>query len=310
VIWTHQVALFIRDVDVHDGVAYVIGSFPSIGGAPHARLAALDLATGAPLPFNPLLDGHGFALAVAGETLYISGDFTSVDGQPRQRLAAIDLATSTVTGWTPNWGAQSPCSAPRLATIGSSLVVGCATPRLFDRVSGNVLPWTGAGSLVDMDLAGGRLLTAGMFDASALGAQPGIPIGMLAYPLTVPAASSFVVGTGCGYTPTPVLGASAPVVGEPWNLTLGGPPLAAGGLWLSVSVPATPLDVGSGCFVWLDVGSLLPVATFTTGATGSWSLGMVLPLGIDGIAVRVQGAVVPPGGGFALTNAVDLVAGY
>ena len=61
-------------------------------------LAAIDMATGAPIPaFAPIVTGVGsqknevHALAVVGTTLYVGGQFGAIDGQSHYNLAAIDI---------------------------------------------------------------------------------------------------------------------------------------------------------------------------------------------------------------------------
>jgi WD40 repeat protein len=70
-----------------------------------SRVAAIDAATGRPLPWNPGADGTVFALdrSIDGATLYLGGDFTHVAGASRSRLAAVSAATgSLVSSFAPN----------------------------------------------------------------------------------------------------------------------------------------------------------------------------------------------------------------
>jgi hypothetical protein len=84
---------------------YIGGEFtevrPAAGGASATRhrLAALDVKSGALLPWNPGADGGVTALAVSGTTVYAGGGFQNVGGQPRAYLAALDATTGQVTAW-------------------------------------------------------------------------------------------------------------------------------------------------------------------------------------------------------------------
>jgi hypothetical protein len=85
---------------------YIGGKFtqlvppPGSGGSAVARnrLAALDVATRALLPWNPDVNGNVRALALSadGTKLYVGGDFTKIGGVSAPKIAMLDLATGKV----------------------------------------------------------------------------------------------------------------------------------------------------------------------------------------------------------------------
>ena len=80
--------------DAATGRLYVGGAFGTVGGQPHARLAALDLnAGGAVLPWKADADGNVRALLTSAGSLYVGGGFTNINTVYATRLARIPLAT-------------------------------------------------------------------------------------------------------------------------------------------------------------------------------------------------------------------------
>jgi len=68
-----------------------------------AYLVALNVETGAPIPWNPTPNG-GVTSIVLNEDkniAYIAGRFSSVSGEIRKYLAAVDLLTGAVLPWDP-----------------------------------------------------------------------------------------------------------------------------------------------------------------------------------------------------------------
>ena len=79
------------------------------------RVAALDLATGTPLPFDvsvtfPTREADAevadLQLSPDGATLYIAGLFRRVNGEGRQHLAAVDALTGALKAFSPNMSAR------------------------------------------------------------------------------------------------------------------------------------------------------------------------------------------------------------
>lgn len=89
---------------------YVGGDFATIGGQPRAKVAALDLATGAvDLGFAPAAPNgavRALALSPDGGRLYLGGAFNSLStpsGEAARpaHLAALDTGTGTLLPWSP-----------------------------------------------------------------------------------------------------------------------------------------------------------------------------------------------------------------
>ena len=87
---------------------YLSGGFQGVGGQSRSGLAAVDMGTGAVLPWNPSATGdltYGpTAMAFANNVVYFAGSFDHVGGQPREELAAVDAASGTVLPWNPGAG--------------------------------------------------------------------------------------------------------------------------------------------------------------------------------------------------------------
>ncbi|HMC81504.1 MAG TPA: hypothetical protein VKO35_13240 [Acidimicrobiia bacterium] len=83
---------------------YVGGMFKSVGGAPTARLAALDIDTGQADPSftPPAPNAYVKAMALSGNTLFLGGAFTVLGTEARSQLAAVDAATGALrSDWVP-----------------------------------------------------------------------------------------------------------------------------------------------------------------------------------------------------------------
>lgn len=76
----------------------------SSGGAIRNHLAALSLATGKLMPWNPGANGTVTALRVSanGATVYIGGGFTVVRGHVRRHLAAVSAVRTRLRKWHAN----------------------------------------------------------------------------------------------------------------------------------------------------------------------------------------------------------------
>jgi hypothetical protein len=78
------------------------GEFDALGGVARRNLAAINLETGAVLPWRPAPDGVVRALHARGGMLYAGGDFTRIDQQARNHLAAFSLVSRQLASWNPD----------------------------------------------------------------------------------------------------------------------------------------------------------------------------------------------------------------
>ncbi len=85
---------------------YAAGAFTTVNGHRHARLVALDPATGSDDPsWRPSADKTVRAITATATTVYVGGDFDTVDGTPRSRLAAVTATTGGLDAtWVPSVG--------------------------------------------------------------------------------------------------------------------------------------------------------------------------------------------------------------
>jgi hypothetical protein len=122
------------------------------------------------------------------------------------------------------------------------------------------------------------------------------------------------LGSGCGGAGMPVLGCTAPRVGQSVVLTLTQATPNASGFVYGSGFPAASVPLGSGCVVEVDLASFSPFFPVTADASGAWSLGLVIPpdAAFVGVQVAMQAAVFNTSGpfGFDLSNAVWAIVGY
>ena len=170
---------------VRDGnVLYVGGEFTAVVSPdgsqtqPRNGLAAIDLTTGQPTPWDPNVGGLTatvFTMVQSGQRLFVGGDFTSIGGQARSRLAAIDTATGDpISTWTAGFDGRIRA----LAISGNALYVGgsfehwkaTATMRLrlaaVNATTGDLLPWApdSNDSVRAIEIApDGRIIVGGLF---------------------------------------------------------------------------------------------------------------------------------------------------
>ncbi len=120
-------------VDPGSGTVFVGGTFTSIGGKTHTRLAAIDPVTGVRRPPGTRRrTGRSMTSWSRTDASTWSGRFTSIAGSSRTRLAAFDLPGLTLNGaWHPT--ADNTVSSVAATDGTSTILVGGH----FTSVSGN-----------------------------------------------------------------------------------------------------------------------------------------------------------------------------
>jgi len=163
----------VRTLAVHGDTLYLGGDFTTVNGQPRARVAAVDLQTGAVKAFRADTNRVN-KVVVAGDRLYVAGTFSTIGGVTRNRVAALDLTTGAVDPtFDPNVNAMVNTIAAlpdrSKVFIGGlySTVHGTATTRLtaLDGFTGAVVAPTFtdvSGEALDLELSpdGSRLAAA------------------------------------------------------------------------------------------------------------------------------------------------------
>ncbi|MBL7982014.1 MAG: hypothetical protein JNL52_09415 [Flavobacteriales bacterium] len=110
-MWRPNSTVLCISVDSANNVAYIGGLFTSLTDpdppfttVTRNYVAAIDLTTGEPLPWNPDPNYHVYAIAQTTNTVYIGGGFWTMTGQSRAGLAAVDKTTGTPLAWNPSPG--------------------------------------------------------------------------------------------------------------------------------------------------------------------------------------------------------------
>jgi hypothetical protein len=164
-VWPFQLDLnggVVNTIAVKDNILYIGGQFVAINKTPRSNLAAIDLATGNVLGWNPLVYGLSptdpavsvYTMKIKDNTLYIGGKFLAVNTATRPGLAAIDLTSGTATNWNPSVGDGKTTDqvVNSIDIVGNTVyaaglfsLVSGNQPRgniaAIDATSGAVLPW-------------------------------------------------------------------------------------------------------------------------------------------------------------------------
>lgn len=138
-------------------------------------------------------------------------------------------------------------------------------------------------------------------------------LGLTSAPAQTVVASVSTIGPGCG-SPAPELSSTIPVVGG--NITFHletGAPSTLCDLFLSPPPASTPLVLGGGCSVYVNLAFFFPLGPFITDANGDLTVTYYLPdvPQLVDLYCTLQGLVLAPGDvwPFSLTNGVGLLDG-
>lgn len=248
-------------------------------------------------------------------------------GAPSQAGDATWIHTSFPSAmWSSAGGdfAAAASATQSVAGLGSYTWSSTSNPGMITDVQGWLAnPTTNFGWLVKSPET--SLSTAKRFDSrenAAAASQPQLVISFMAPTM----ASAVSTGTGCGgAAPGPLtLGAvGLPSLGNPsFGLSIsGGPPGGLADLFLANGLAATPLALGGGCSIYLDLPSALnlinlgvsPLGPLPLNGSGGFSLFFGIPAdpALSGFSIDIQTLVldftVP--GNFVSSNALSLVFG-
>lgn len=142
-----------------DGTTLFVGGyFAYFGGQQQYGIAALDVATGASVPWgseDPTARYEVCDLVLDGNTLYAGGSFQRIRGADRPGIAALDATTGLPTSWSPN---NPPITTCKLVLSGSTIhamqnagngyrAYGLSTTAV-DVATGQAYPWHLAADLI------------------------------------------------------------------------------------------------------------------------------------------------------------------
>ncbi len=230
---TYQTNGRVNVIVIQGGVIYLGGQFTAVrpagsssGSVTRNHAAALSLATGQVLPWNPDVNGTVQSLAVGNGRVYLGGSFSNVGGTSRTRLAAVDPSIGAVV---PGFNPRPSGSVNSLALAGNTLYAGgnfstvSGIPRAnlaaVDATSGALITtWTPSADdvvkAVDMAADGSRVYVAGNFTTvngtsrrhvAALDTASGAPISSFSHgpsyavvDMAVDANGVFLAGAGGG----------------------------------------------------------------------------------------------------------------
>ncbi len=183
--WRPNNHVYTISVDSAANVAYIGGLFttltdpdPPFTTVTRNYVAAIDLATGEPLPWDPNPDYHVHSIVQTPSSVYLGGGFYSVGGQPRTALAAVDKTSGLAQAWNPLVGSPTVLSmaiASGKLFIGGGFLSVNGTPRqyaaAFDLGTGNLTAWNPSPSdyVLAMQAVGSTMYLGGYFNTLAGG---------------------------------------------------------------------------------------------------------------------------------------------
>jgi hypothetical protein len=116
-------------IAVSGSTAYIGGEFTAMIApdqsttVARAHLAAINLTTGALLPWHPTANGTVLALRATSRTVFVGGAFDTVNGVRRWRIAAL---TTSSGGLVHGFSASASAAVDALAVDGSTVYMGGA----------------------------------------------------------------------------------------------------------------------------------------------------------------------------------------
>jgi len=157
----------VRALAVSGRTVFIVGFFNVVNGALRRDAAAVDRATGRPLPWAPRPNRSINAIALAGGIAYVGGDFTRVGGSSRTHLAALEMGRGRAISWNP----RDRASIERLVVTSRAVFVvrssGRPEDRLaaYERATAKRLPWRPApnGEVLALARYGNRIYAGGTF---------------------------------------------------------------------------------------------------------------------------------------------------
>jgi outer membrane protein assembly factor BamB len=224
----------VATIVISGSTAYLGGLFTSVrpsgdavgtGEVARNHVAAINLETGALLPWDPNANNTVQTIAVNGSTVYLGGTFGTVGGKTHTRIAAVDATTGAPIA---TFKGKANAEVMSLAVGATGLYAG-GSFTLMDNVAHNYLAevdlssgalvtgWSGsAGAKVNaiaLTTDGSRLVAAGTFttldgvaqrEIGALSPATGALLGWTTHPsfpittLAVDASGVYAAGTGAG----------------------------------------------------------------------------------------------------------------
>jgi hypothetical protein len=112
----------VSELEVLGNTAYLAGQYLTINGVMRPYLAAIDLASGAVLPFDASPDAEVLSVRAVNGRLFVAGRFRRIGGARRRGLAELD----PVTGRALAWNADAPAGATLDAGLDGTLFVAPA----------------------------------------------------------------------------------------------------------------------------------------------------------------------------------------
>jgi hypothetical protein len=230
---TYQTNGRVNAILIQNGVIYIGGKFTAVrpagassGGVTRNHAAALSLATGQVLPWDPNVNNTVQALAGSGGTVYLGGSFSKVGNASHRRLAAVDASSGAVVA---SFKPKPDKSVLALALGGGTLYAGGSflnvngSPRAylaaFNASSGALsAAWAPAANdvvkAVDMAPSGTSVYVGGNFTTidgathhhvAALTTSSGAPVAAFSHGLSygvvdmaVDAGGLYIAGAGGG----------------------------------------------------------------------------------------------------------------